>query len=247
MVIKKSSEGSWQFENAILDLKSSTMATKLEQQENEWTEVITPQDSRASIPPQTAPSSPTSTSSPRSKSRNAQAKIVFSSESHYHPLLWVIVAFPLVAIVIQFTVIVLDSTVVEFRKEQQAWSLSWSLILILGIYSLILPRRVDVRSNGSIGIKTFLMTYRFKDAVRAYQAGLGREDFLRPRLKFASSFFPPHRVVIRRRGGKWDLLVSPSEPEEFIKAVEDVVSKLEQEHQTENASKEEGKPDLSLV
>jgi hypothetical protein len=214
------------------------MTVEFEQQENGWTEVVTPQD-----PPSTPPTLP---SIVRSKPRTD--KIVFSSSSYYHPLLWVIVAFPLVAILIQIVYVLRDPNVLEFKREQHAWFLGWSLILIFGIYMVVLPRQVDVRSNGSIGIKTFLITYQFKDVLRAYQAGMGREDFLRPRLKFATSFFPPHRVVIRRRGGKWDLVVTPKNPEEFIQALENVVSKLEQQHQQQqDLRKREGKPDLSTA
>jgi hypothetical protein len=211
------------------------MTLEFDQQENEWTEVVAPQDPPSALPPPA--------SSVRSKSRTA--KIIFSSRSYYHPLLWVVLAIPLLAILIQIGFVSRDPAVSEFLRERHAWLLGWMLVLIFGIYMVVLPRQVDVRSNGSIGIKTFLITYRFKGVVRAYQAGMGREDFLRPRLKFATSFFPPHRVVIRRRGGKWDLVVSPSDPEEFIQAVENVVFELEQQEQDE--SNREGKPDLSTA
>ena len=91
---------------------------------------------------------------------------------------------------------------------------------------MVLPRKVDIRSNGVVGVKTFLVTYRFSDVVRVYEADMGRDDLLRPRIKFATTFSTPHRLVVERNG-KWDLVITPSDPQGFIQAVERVTSKLE--------------------
>lgn len=156
-------------------------------------------------------------------------RIVFSSPSYYHRWMWVIIGIPLLLIFIQIIAILVASAKKEdFVSSQESWVLGWTLILIFGIYMMVLPKQVDVRSNGNIGIKTFLITYQFRGTVRAYEAGIGREDFMRPRLKFATCFHPPHRIVVRRRGGKWDLVVSPTDPEGFLQAVETVCAKLEQ-------------------
>jgi hypothetical protein len=52
-----------------------------------------------------------------------------------------------------------------------------------------------------VTIKTFLLTFHFDSIVRAYQTGLGREDFLRPRLKFATTLGVP---VLDTCGGLQD-------------------------------------------
>ena len=229
-------------------------SVETEQEENGWTEVNALKKHNESVP-STSSSRPSSSrrSSKSKRGKKTKPKIAFSCTSHYHPLLWVIAAIPLLSILTRIVLVSIDSNVDDIRREYQAWKLTWSLILVFIIYMVILPRRVDVRSNGSIGVKTFLITYLFGDVVRGYQAGMGREDYLRPRFKFATTFFPPHRVVIRRRGGKWDLIITPSEPEEFLKALEEVVSKLEQEQQRlpheagEDAGKVEEKSDVSLV
>jgi hypothetical protein len=85
----------------------------------------------------------------------------------------------------------------------------------------VLPKQVDVRTNGTVAVKTFLLTFHIDGIVRAYQAGVGREDFLRPRIRFSTSF--QDRVVIRRNHGKWDVVVTPEDPVGFINAVERMV------------------------
>jgi hypothetical protein len=165
-------------------------------------------------------------------------------------------AIPLFLILIQMILTLVASRRREdFQTDQHTWVMGWTVILIFALYMVVLPRKVDVRSNGSIGVKTSLITYQFSGVVRAYQAGMGRDDFLRPRLKFATAFGPPHLVVVRRRHGKWDVVVSPSDPEGFILALERVVSQREEGSDAANNThnvmiKEEGggnKPDLSTT
>jgi hypothetical protein len=78
--------------------------------------------------------------------------------------------------------------------------MGWTLILIFAIYMVVFPRKVDVRLNGSIGVKTFLITYQFSGVVRAYQAGMGCYNFFASPFKVchATAFGPPHLVVVRR-------------------------------------------------
>ena len=93
---------------------------------------------------------------------------------------------------------------------------------------VVLPKQVDVRSNGSIGIKSFLVTFQFPKVARAYESEpvlFQREDFARPRLKFESH--PWSKVVVLRRNGKWDVTVSPKDPKGFIEAIDKVVNQLE--------------------
>jgi hypothetical protein len=243
------------------------MALEYEQEEGSpeegWTTVASPQKQQEGK--SSAPASSINSSLPSESTRSSRAspfsrsnknqKVVFSSPSYYHPFIWVIMALPLFLILIQMILTLVASRRREdFQTDQQAWLMGWSLILIFAIYMVVFPRKVDVRSNGSIGVKTFLITYQFSGVVRAYQAGMGRDDFLRPRLKFATAFGPPHLVVVRRRHGKWDVVVSPSDPEGFILALERVVSQREEGLDASNNShsvrriKEEGggtKPDLS--
>jgi hypothetical protein len=146
--------------------------------------------------------------------------IVFATPAKYTPFVWVLMALPLLAIVI--SIILLHPRRTDYRNSSTAWILGWTLLFVLILYMAILPKQIDVRSNGTVGIKTFLLTFHIDDVVRAYESGIGREDFLRPRIKFGSSGFSG-RVVLRRSHGKWDVVVSPKDIEGFLKAVDKMV------------------------
>lgn len=162
------------------------------------------------------------------RSQRNPMPVVFSNPSLYEPWIVVVLALPLIALLIPIGLTLHDENA-HFGYSRKAWVLLWLVILILALYMVVLPKQVDVRSNGSIGIKTFLITYNFADISRAYQAGVGGEDLFRPRLRFATSFSQHHRVIIRRRFGNMDLVVTPQEPEPFIQALEQVLSQLDQE------------------
>eukprot|EP00535_Pseudo-nitzschia_heimii_P005500 CAMPEP_0197186332 /NCGR_PEP_ID=MMETSP1423-20130617/13727_1 /TAXON_ID=476441 /ORGANISM="Pseudo-nitzschia heimii, Strain UNC1101" /LENGTH=128 /DNA_ID=CAMNT_0042637609 /DNA_START=468 /DNA_END=854 /DNA_ORIENTATION=- len=98
------------------------------------------------------------------------------------------------------------------------------------LYMAVLPRQVDVRSNGTVAIKTCLMTFFIDDIARAYQ-GCNVESkynsLLRPRVRLATSLDRDGAVVIRRHHGKWDVVVTPEDPIGFIHAVEKMVRQKE--------------------
>ena len=183
-------------------------------------------------------------------SSNGHSAVVFSTQSKYHPIVRVSATVVPVAIVACWLVIhksqlfrddqednnTDDETDDYYKFDSQPignsspefWGLVWTMITVLCLYMVILPKQVDVRSNGSIGIKTFLVTFQFPSVARAYKSEpvlFQREDFQRPRLKFESH--PWSKVVVLRRHGKWDVTVSPKDPQGFIEAIEKVVNELE--------------------
>lgn len=176
----------------------------------------------------------TSTASGYSKGTAQRQKlIVFSTPSRYQNIVWILLSTPLIAIVVRIILLRDDggedgdngrnsSANDEISHSVGAWILGWAFLLVVVVYMIVLPKQVDVRSNGSVAIKSFLLTYHIDGVVRAYQAGIGREEFWRPRITFATRL-GEGRVVIRRRHGKWDVVVSPEDPEGFIQAVEEVV------------------------
>ena len=114
----------------------------------------------------------------------------------------------------------------DYKSSCRTWILGWILVLLLVLYMAFLPKQIDVRSNGTVGIKTFLLTFHIDGIVRAYQSGLGREDFLRPRIRFATGIMESgkqHRVVLRRNHGRWDVVVTPADVEGFLEAVEEMI------------------------
>ncbi|KAL3912647.1 MAG: hypothetical protein SGILL_006801 [Bacillariaceae sp.] len=144
--------------------------------------------------------------------------IVFATPAKYTPVVWVLLAIPLVAVLV--SIIMLYPRRADYRSSGTAWGLVWTMLLIMVLYMAVLPRQIDVRSNGTIGIKTALLTFHIDGVVRAYQAGSGREDFLRPRVKFGTSM--EGRIILRRNHGKWDVVVSPQDVEGFLNAVEEM-------------------------
>ncbi|KAG7350530.1 hypothetical protein IV203_009890 [Nitzschia inconspicua] len=163
--------------------------------------------------------------------------IIFVTPAKYTTFVLCLLAIPIVTIVA--CMILLDPTQINYRSSSTTWILGWALLFVLVVYMAILPKQVDVRSTGTVGIKTFLLTFHIDGIVRAYQAGLGREDFLRPRIRFGTSI--QDRVVLRRNHGKWDVVVSPHDVEGFLKAVEEMV-KEHGDNDTEGDDDDAGSP-----
>ena len=181
----------------------------------------------------------------KKRPRSQPATVVFASMSHYDYIVIAMMSLAPLSLIFSMIMLNRDKSLPEEEVQQKVWILVWSLILVFVIYMAILPRQVDVRSNGSIGVKTALFTYVFTGVCRAYETGIGREDFVRYRLKFGASL-TTNRVVVRRRHGKLDLLVTPSDPQGFVQAVEQVVGQLEALNEEEYLEAGD-KPDLAAV
>lgn len=164
------------------------------------------------------------TSRRRQASASASSHVIMRTKSKYHPAMYFILIFPLLIILVPLYISLTTG------DHQTAWGLIWSLTFCVFVYMMVLPRTVDVRSNGVVGVKTSLMTYKFTDVVRAYEIGWSTEELLRPRFKFATDF--SKRVSVRRRNGKWDILVSPVDIEEFIAAVNNNSTSEDQDEET---------------
>lgn len=175
-----------------------------------------------------------------------RSNVVFVTESQYSVWTWILLALPIILVIFQMVIILMskkkddddeDGLDDDYDDDEEngnerhgihdyrMWGMGWVLILILGLYMMILPKQIDVRTNGSVGIKTFLMTYQFTGACRAYVAGPGREDFVRPRLRFATDM--NQRVVVRRKNGMWDLVLSPTDADAFVNALDRIITNLE--------------------
>eukprot|EP00536_Pseudo-nitzschia_multiseries_P016992 jgi/Psemu1/48859/gm1.48859_g len=161
--------------------------------------------------------------------------IVFVSYSKYQWLIGFLIAAPLFAILISIILFDVQSQE-EYKNSSRIWLLGWMFILIIIVYMAVLPRQVDVRSNGTVAIKTCLLTFHIDEIARAYRGCNIESDydfFLRPRLRFSTSLDRDAAVVIRRHHGKWDVVVTPQDPEGFTNAIEEMLRKKENE-QDEN-------------
>lgn len=172
-------------------------------------------------------------------------RVLFSSPAHYDGWVIAILCLPLFLILFQIIVLLIATAkVADFERSGTVWTLGWTMILIFALYMVILPKQVDIRSNGTIGIKTFLITHQFDDICHAYMAGLGPETSSIP---FGTCYDTSKQVVVRRRGaGHWDVVVSPSHAEEFIRTLQSIITKLEIQRGTSRMSNNK-MPDQQLT
>lgn len=163
--------------------------------------------------------SPSKSNSSRRSSRSLKPEtVIIRTGSKYHPWLVALLVLSIVPVLISLDYALKD------EDYKTAWGLVWSLLFVVVVYLLVLPKSVDVRSNGVVGVRTLLMTYKFKDIVRAYQSDFSADELFMPRIKFATSWQAPHRVVLCRKNGKWDVLVSPVDVDEFLDAINSITS-----------------------
>jgi hypothetical protein len=171
---------------------------------------------------------------------NSSSFVILRTNSKYHPATYILLLFPLLTILVPIKISLTQG------DYNTAWGLIWALMFVAFVYMMVLPRTLDVRSDGSVGVKTSLMTYKFTDVVRAYEApGYSIDDPLRPVIKFATDFKRPHTVAVRRRNGKWDLLVSPADVEDFIAAVNGAAADQDQNEATLTTDETGLRQDLS--
>ncbi|CAJ1965213.1 unnamed protein product [Cylindrotheca closterium] len=164
--------------------------------------------------------------------------IILRTSSKYHPLM--------ICLLVGSTATVLFPLFFALRDGDfhTAWTLLWSVLFIGLVFMLVLPKTVDVRSDGVIGIKTMLTTWKFTDVTRAYESSFSPDELMMPRIKFATTWKPPHRVILCRKNGKWDVLVSPEDAKEFVEAVNNLVGS-EEVVNAETGVKKTPKRDLS--
>ena len=171
---------------------------------------------------------PTRSKSAPSQSSSSAYRVLFSTPSKYDRWMTLILSIPLLVILVNMISLwVANANMSNFERSTAVWCLGWTLVFVGLVYMLVLPKQVDIRSNGTIGVKTFLITYQFGDICHVYPAAFGRETMMGARIKFATSF--SSQLVIRRRSGKWDVLISPLHEQEFLQTLQSVITRLEVE------------------
>lgn len=165
-----------------------------------------------------------------SQSTRNKKLIVFASASKYQWLIGFLAVAPLFAI-LMFIIFFDVQSQEEYKNSSTIWLLGWCFIFIMVFYMAVLPRQVDVRSNGTVAIKTCLLTFFIDDIARAYRGcniESNYDSLLKPRLMLSTSLDRDGAVVIRRHHGKWDVVVTPEDPEGFVHAVEEMVRQKEE-------------------
>ena len=146
--------------------------------------------------------------------------VVFATGSQYNWLFGLIVATPLLMILLW---VILFDAQNDYKNSTTIWALGWSFVFLVVLYMAILPRKVDVRSNGTVAIKTCLLTFFIDDIARAIPGDT--TDLWRPMLMLATSWNKEGAVLLRRKHGKWDAVLSPVDPLGFCEALEGVLLK----------------------
>ena len=90
-------------------------------------------------------------------------RIVYSTTAYYDTWMIFLLSLPILAIALWMIVLVSSSYYDHWERSPTGWILSWSLLLIVGLYMVLLPKQLNIRSNGSLGIKTFLCTFQFSN------------------------------------------------------------------------------------
>ena len=145
--------------------------------------------------------------------------VVFQSRASYHPLVWVLLSFAPIVTLASIGIVYSDDSSTEAEKRQAVLALVWTTVAIVIVYALVLPRRFEVVSNASVNVVTFnpFFKWNFKNVTAAYENQSIWAEWNRPKFKFAVDLHK--RVVVRRKNGRWDLLVSPKDPAGFVEEV----------------------------
>jgi len=165
--------------------------------------------------------------------------VILRTKSKYDPLLVGLLAFGILAVLVPLYTSLRDG------DYQAAWVLIWSLLFVGGCYMLVLPKHLDVHSDGVIAVKTILTTWKFADVSRAYESSFSPDELMMPRIKFATAWKSPHRVILCRKHGKWDVIVSPVDAKEFVEAVNKLVNANDDDLVNAETGLNSPKPDLS--
>jgi len=160
--------------------------------------------------------------------------VIFRTEASYHPLFWLATLVPASILWCIWNVIKDEANHFHGQKEYVSIVISlWiSFTFIMGCL-LLLPYKYEVLSDGSVCVGTFVgKKWRF-DSVRAAYDHQQYFSFQRGChvLRFAGA---SRCVLVKRRSGCCDLLVSPKNPADFVGAVWKAV--LHQDAQTVDAS-----------
>lgn len=155
--------------------------------------------------------------------------VVFQSKASYHPLCWLLIALAPASTVIGLWFVVHDATAAlpEEEKARQIKVLIGTTAALVVVFALVLPRRFEVVSDASINVVTCIACkkWNFANVCAAYDKQSIWSEWSRPKFKFAVNF--ENRVVVRRKNGGWDVLISPTDPKGFVDAVWKVVNMKE--------------------
>jgi hypothetical protein len=150
-------------------------------------------------------------------SRPMAPEVVFSDFIAYdRRVMWLLLVAPATALGCILLVVAEQDLAIKI--------LCWTTVGIIVLYIFILPYKINVYSDGSVGVRVIPLTYNFGDVVRAFVSPGMFDDAYRPKFMFATNL--DNRVVVIKRKG-WDVTVSPCNPQEFVDTLDSVIKELE--------------------
>jgi hypothetical protein len=152
--------------------------------------------------------------------------VKFRTPAKYHPFtVWFLALAP-ASVLFSLALVYFDETVSYGDRGSIIKGLLWAAVVILILYSLVLPKRFEVLSDASIRVVMWTsLAHTFPNATAAYENPPMHQNLFRFRLyKFNTDL--NSRVVVTRRNG-WDLLVSLHDAPGFVAAVWEVASEVE--------------------
>lgn len=158
--------------------------------------------------------------------RAHQPGVIFSTKASYHRWIKILLAIGPLSTVISMVMVLTDEKMSMEKKSSTLVALFWTTIGIFVLYACLLPKRYEVHASGEVVVVTYLFPHKFDGVVGAFENPPFEDDLTRPRLKFSVNCLK--RVLVQRQAGKWDVLVSPKDPQGFIHAVEKVAGLVSQ-------------------
>lgn len=172
--------------------------------------------------------SPTKKSRKSSSAQKRKRKtVVFATKSKYHWFVLFCMLTPFLTILLR---VILFDAQDDYKNSSTIWAMGWISVFLVVLYMAVIPRKVDVRSNGTVAVKTCLLTFFIDDIAGAYRGSNNAEyirHILRPHFLLITSVDRNDIVVIRRKHEKWDVTVSPEDVDGFLEALEGMLLKEE--------------------
>lgn len=168
-------------------------------------------------------------------SSHTQAQVVFSTPAVYHPAVVLLLIFSLSVPIVTLLFTYSDEQASAEEKKMAVRVLITTMVAIAIVFSLVLPRAFDVVSDASMNVTTiFGIKWNFTSITASYKLDSLFSEWTRPKFKFATDL--RNRVVVRRKNGRWDVLVSPKDADGFVQAVWSIAGEVEGSDEQNNCS-----------
>lgn len=144
------------------------------------------------------------------------SNVVFQSQAKYSTLVVLLLLFVPVFVIAQLLWILTHDVP---DKRQALTALFRTFFSLCIVFALVMPIRYEVLPDRSVNVVTvFRMKWNFSKVREARRLKSLCDEWQRPKWKFATAMESNYRVAVHRDGG-WDLLVSPTEADEFIRVI----------------------------